>query len=58
MCHLEVNDAIIESRNVPPDDIIKQPILSTVCINSGASIMVDEMVKLESCRLLSSDVHK
>ena len=57
-CHLEVSEAIIESRKVMPDDVVKGPIQLTVSINSGENIMIDEMAKLETCRLLSLDVDK
>ena len=55
-CHLEVSEAIIESRKIVPDDIVQGPIQFTVGTNSGEKIMIDEMAKLEACRLLSLDV--
>ena len=57
-CHLEVSEAIIESRKVMPDGVVKGPIQFTVGISSGEHIMIDEMAKLEACRLLSLDVDK
>ena len=45
-CHLEVSEAIIESRKIVPDDIVQGPIQFTVGANSGEKIMIDEMAKL------------
>ena len=55
-CHLEVSEAIIESRKVMPDDVVKGPNQFTIGINSGGKIMIDEMAKLETWRLFSLDV--
>ena len=57
-CHLEVSEAIIESRKIVPDDIVQGPIPFTVGDTSGQKIMIDEMAKLEACRLLSLDIDK
>ena len=37
---------------------LQGPIQFTVGVNSGEKIMIDEMAKLEACRLLSLDVDK
>ena len=57
-CHLEVDEPTNESHRVLPDDTTKGPIHFTVGLNSRAQIMVGEMAKLESRRLLSLDVDK
>ena len=48
----------IASRNVLPEEIIQGPIQIVVGKNNGAQVLEDDMLKLESCRLMSLDVDK
>ena len=58
MGHLEVSEAVIASRQLLDKDIIRGPIQFTVGPNTGAGMLEDAMIKLDSCRLLSLDIDK
>ena len=58
MAHLEVSEAVIASRPLRDQDVIRGPIQFTVGANTGAEMLEDAMIKLDSCRLLSLDIDK
>ena len=55
-CHVEVDEAIFESRQFLPNDLIRGPINFPAGINSSEKIIVDDTATNDSCRLLSFDL--
>ena len=58
MAHLEIEKAIIASRQVLRAYLVDGPIQFTGGPNTGAQILESEMSCLEGCRLLSLDMDK
>ena len=58
MAHLEIDEAIMASRQVLQSDLVGGPIQFTVGPNIGAHLLESEMSRLEGCRLLSPDMDK
>ena len=56
--HVEVSKEAIASRKLLPEEIVQGPIQFVVGNNNGAQVLEDEVLKLESCRLVSLDVDK
>ena len=56
--HLEINEAVIASRQVLRKDLVDGPVQFTVGANTGAQLLDNEMTRLEGCRLLSLDMDK
>ena len=53
-----MSEEAIASRKLLPEEIIQGPIQFVVGSNKGAQVLEDNMLKLESCRLMSLDVDK
>ena len=56
--HIEVSEEAIASRNQLSEEVIQGPIQFVVGNNNGAQVLEDEMLKFESCRLMSLDADK
>ena len=56
--HIELGEEPIASRLLLPEGVDRCPFQFLVGTNDGAQVLEEEMLKLDSCRLVSLDVDR